>query len=56
MRFTAFFIDLKYHSFVPKLVANVVKQTMVMELSGIKIAATNGDKAPVTANDKPTTL
>lgn len=37
-------------------VAIVVKTTMLMELNGIKIAATTGRKCPVTANESPTKL
>ena len=39
-----------------RLVANTTKRTTVIELSGIKIAATNGDNRPFTANHNPTLL
>ena len=39
-----------------KFVHNVVKTTILIELSGIKIAAITGDKCPVTANNNPIIL
>lgn len=44
-------------NFLPKkCVATVVNITMLMELKGIKIAATTGAKFPVTAKPNPITL
>jgi hypothetical protein len=37
-------------------VASEVKITTLIELIGIKIAATKGDKCPVTATETPITL
>ena len=46
-----------YFSFLLiKCVDNVVKTTILMELSGIKIAAITGARFPVTAKLKPTRL
>ena len=42
--------------FANPLLANVPYITMVIELSGINMAATTGDKAPCTAKLKPTKL
>ncbi len=36
--------------------ASVVKATTVIELTGIRIAATTGDSAPRTANERPMAL
>ena len=38
---------------VPEITVN---RTRLMVLIGIRIAAANGDKVPVTANDSPTKL
>lgn len=46
-----------YFNFFPKMfVQIVVKTTMLIELKGIKIAATTGANCPVTAKYKPILL
>ena len=48
---------LNHSNFLPtKLVAMVVKTTMLIELNGIKMAATTGANCPVTAKYNPMIL
>ena len=45
-----------FNLLLKKFVVSVVNKTTLMELKGIKIAATTGDNCPVTAKYKPTIL
>lgn len=54
---TSFYLSNNYFNFRPtKLVAIVVKTTILIELKGIKIAAITGANCPVTAKYNPITL
>ena len=44
------------HFLAARLLAMVVKRTMVIELTGIRIAAITGDNFPETAKDNPRIL
>ncbi|MNL71550.1 hypothetical protein D3C87_1967160 [compost metagenome] len=44
------------HRRAAALLARVVNATMVIELTGIRIAAITGDRWPVTANESPRIL
>lgn len=54
---TSFYLSNNYFNFRPtKLVAIVVKTTILIELKGIKTAAITGANCPVTAKYNPITL